>query len=139
MVHASYSWSGPQPPKGCGCIGFLSPMQKKDPRFLFEKRRGQPQDFWSLFSTIDGSKLPRSVWNTKKLVKHKKRSHEITYASSVSGVKLPELQRENFCETAAKVTTTQLIHLNGSVTLCESLVLRGHIKIPHSRMTKTCY
>ena len=26
MFHASYSWSGPQLPKGCGCIGFLSPM-----------------------------------------------------------------------------------------------------------------
>ena len=35
-----YGSSGPQLPKGCGCIGFLSPMHKKDPRFLFEKRRG---------------------------------------------------------------------------------------------------
>ena len=55
MFHASYSWSGPQLPKGCGCIGFLSPMHIKDPRFLFEKRRGQPWDFWSLVLTIDDS------------------------------------------------------------------------------------
>ena len=34
------------------------PYAQKDPRFLFEKRRGQPQEFWSLVSTIDG----RTVW-----------------------------------------------------------------------------
>ena len=32
---------------------------QKDPRFLFEKRRGQPREFWSLVSTIDGSTLPQ--------------------------------------------------------------------------------
>ena len=46
-------------PKAIGCIGFLSPMHIKDPRFLFEKRRGQPREFWSLVSTIDGSTLPQ--------------------------------------------------------------------------------
>ena len=56
MFHASYSWSGPQLPKGCGCIGFLSPMHKKDPRFLFEKRRGQPREFWSIFSYVKSPK-----------------------------------------------------------------------------------
>ena len=35
-----------------GCIGFLSPMHKIDPRFLFEKRRGQPREFWTL---VDGT------------------------------------------------------------------------------------
>ena len=35
------------------------PYTQKDPRFLFEKRRGQPQEFWSLVSTIDGSTLPQ--------------------------------------------------------------------------------
>ena len=35
---------------------------QKDPRFLFEKRRGQPWEFWSLVSTIDGSNYPRTVW-----------------------------------------------------------------------------
>ena len=35
------------------------PYAQKDPRFLFEKRRGQPWEFWSLFSTIDGSTLPQ--------------------------------------------------------------------------------
>ena len=31
------------------------PYAQKDPRFLFEKRMGQPREFWSLRSTIDGS------------------------------------------------------------------------------------
>ena len=35
------------------------PFAQKDPRFLFEKRRGQPREFWSLVSTIDGSTLPQ--------------------------------------------------------------------------------
>ena len=59
IFHASYFWIGPQLPKGCECIGFLSPMHKKDPRFLFEKRRGQLREFWSLVLTIDGSTLPQ--------------------------------------------------------------------------------
>ena len=54
IFHASYSWSDPQLPKGCGCIGFLSPMHKKIPDSY--SRRGQPREFWSLVSTIDGSK-----------------------------------------------------------------------------------
>ena len=29
--NASYSWSGPQLPKDCGCTGFMSPMHKKIP------------------------------------------------------------------------------------------------------------
>ena len=53
MYKASYSWSGPQLPKGCGCYA------QKDPRFPFEKRRGQPREFRSLVSTIDGSTLPQ--------------------------------------------------------------------------------
>ena len=35
------------------------PYAQKDPRFLFEKVRGQPWEFWSLVSTIDGSTLPQ--------------------------------------------------------------------------------
>ena len=35
------------------------PYAHKDPRFLFEKRKGQPREFWSLVSTIDGSTLPQ--------------------------------------------------------------------------------
>ena len=35
------------------------PYTQKDPRLLFEKRRGQPREFWSLISTIDGSTLPQ--------------------------------------------------------------------------------
>ena len=30
-----------------------------DPRFLFEKRKWQPREFWSLVSTVDGCTLPR--------------------------------------------------------------------------------
>ena len=33
---------------------------QKDPRFLFEKGRGQPRDLSSLVSTIDGSTLPQN-------------------------------------------------------------------------------
>ena len=36
-----------------------SPYAQKDPRFLFEMRRGQTREFWSLDSTIDGSTLPQ--------------------------------------------------------------------------------
>ena len=53
------------------------PYAQKDPRFLFEKRRGQPREFWSLVSTIDGGTLPQVgveevLWGTlvKYLVKH---------------------------------------------------------------------
>ena len=38
---------------------FSVPYAQTYPRFLFEKRRGQPQEFWSLVSTIDGSTLPQ--------------------------------------------------------------------------------
>ena len=40
----------------------LVPYAQKDPGFLFEKRRGQPREFWSLVSTIDGSTHTRTVW-----------------------------------------------------------------------------
>ena len=35
------------------------PCAHKYPRFLFEKRKGQSLEFWSLVSTIDGSTLPQ--------------------------------------------------------------------------------
>ena len=35
------------------------PYAQNNPRFLFEKRREQPQELWSLVSTIDGSTLPQ--------------------------------------------------------------------------------
>ena len=57
MFHASYYWRGPQLLKGCGCLGFLSPMHKKIPDSYSKKRRGQPREFWSLVLTIDGSTL----------------------------------------------------------------------------------
>ena len=39
---ASYSWSGPQLPKGCGCIGFLSPMHKNIPDSYSKREGGNP-------------------------------------------------------------------------------------------------
>ena len=42
MLHASYSWSGPQLPKGCGCLGFLSPMHKKIPDSYSKREGGNP-------------------------------------------------------------------------------------------------
>ena len=33
------------------------PYAQKDPRYLFEKRRGQPRELWSLVSVIDCSTL----------------------------------------------------------------------------------
>ena len=55
MFHASYSWIGPQLPKGCGCIGLLSFMKTKIPDSLSKKKRGQHWEFWSLVSAIEGS------------------------------------------------------------------------------------
>ena len=34
--------SGPQLPKGCGCIGFLSPMHKKIPDSYSKREGGNP-------------------------------------------------------------------------------------------------
>ena len=38
------------------------PYAQKEPRFLFEKRRGQPREFWSLISTIDVS-TPETLYH----------------------------------------------------------------------------
>ena len=38
----SVHWSGPQLPKGCGCIGFLSPMHKKIPDSYLKREGGTP-------------------------------------------------------------------------------------------------
>ena len=38
------------------------PYAQKDPKFLFEKRRGQPWEFWSLVSTKMVVHYPRTVW-----------------------------------------------------------------------------
>ena len=45
MFHASCSWSGPQLPKGCGCIGFLSPMHKQIPDSYLKREGGNPGNF----------------------------------------------------------------------------------------------
>ena len=59
VFNASYYWSGPQVPKGCGCIEFLSLMVKKIPDSCSKREGGQPREFLSLFSIIDGSQLPQ--------------------------------------------------------------------------------
>ena len=46
-------------PKAAGVSRISVPYAQKDPRFLFEKRRGQPWEYWSLVSTIDGCTLPQ--------------------------------------------------------------------------------
>ena len=59
VFHASYSWSGPQLPKGCGCIGFMSPMNKKITDSYLKRAESNPREFWFYVSTIDGSTLPQ--------------------------------------------------------------------------------
>ena len=44
MFHASYSSSGPQLPKGCGCIRFLSLMHKKILDFNSKRDGGNPKN-----------------------------------------------------------------------------------------------
>ena len=55
----SYSWSGPQLTKGCGCIGFLFPMHKKTPDSYSQREGGNPGNSGLFVSTIDGSTLPQ--------------------------------------------------------------------------------
>ena len=42
MLHAFYFWSGPQLPKGCGCLGFLFPMHKKIQDSYSKREGGNP-------------------------------------------------------------------------------------------------
>ena len=44
MYNASYSWSGPQLPKGCGFTGFLSPVHKKIPDSYLKREGGNPKN-----------------------------------------------------------------------------------------------
>ena len=46
-------------PKAVGISRISIAHAQKDPKFLFKKRREQPQEFWSLVSRIDGSTLPK--------------------------------------------------------------------------------
>ena len=59
MFHASYSWSGPQLPKGCGCIELLSPMHKNIPDSYSKREGGNPGNSGLLSQQIDGSTLPQ--------------------------------------------------------------------------------
>ena len=43
------------------------PYAQQDPRFLFKKSRGQPREFWSLVTTIDGNTLPEDCGKTAML------------------------------------------------------------------------
>ena len=57
-------------PKAVGV--WISPHAQKDPRFLFEKRRGQSRESWSLVPTKDGSTLPQDC------VEYCYAEHEVT-------------------------------------------------------------
>ena len=61
MRRAFYSWSDPQIPNGCGCMGFLSPMRKKIPGSYSKREGGNPGNS-TFVSTIHGSTLSRAVW-----------------------------------------------------------------------------
>ena len=65
-----------------------APYAQKDPRFLFEKRRWQPREFWSLDSTIDGSTLGETL-------KFTGRSPHIQQPAAAS------LYRKSYLENAA--------------------------------------
>ena len=43
---------------------------QKYPRVLFEQRREQPREFWSLVSTIDGSTLPQDCVEEQLYTEH---------------------------------------------------------------------
>ena len=63
---------------------------QKDPRFLFEKRRGQPREFWSLVSTIDGSIVPQDCVEEyevtgKIYIKTRKKKLSFTPTKKVGG------------------------------------------------------
>ena len=46
------------------------PYVQKDSKFLFEKRRGQPREFWPLVSTKDGSTLPQDCVEEQLYAEH---------------------------------------------------------------------
>ena len=64
MYNASYSWSGPQLPEGCGCIGLLSPMHKKIPDSYSKREGGNTRDSGLSSQNIDTIDYPRTVWKT---------------------------------------------------------------------------
>ena len=55
---AQVHWSGQELPKGCGCVGFLSPTHKKIPDSYLKREEGNPGNS-GLVSTIVGSTLPQ--------------------------------------------------------------------------------
>ena len=98
MFHASYSWSGPQLPKGCGCIGFLSPMHKKIPESDLERAADNPQNSGIAPQQYSEIPYPRTVWNyiynTWYLAKHstKKRrtpSHQYLFRAALPSISAP--------------------------------------------------
>ena len=62
MFHASHYWSGPQLPKDCGCIGFLSPMHKKIPDSYSKIERGNPGNTGLSSQQKMVVHYPRTVW-----------------------------------------------------------------------------
>ena len=62
MYNASYSWSGPQLPKGCGCIGLLSPAHKKLPDSYSKREWGNPGNSGLSSQQKMVVHYPRTVW-----------------------------------------------------------------------------
>ena len=62
MFHESYSWSGPQLPKGCGCIGFLSPIHQKNPDSYLKREGGNPGNSGLSSQEYMVVHYPRTVW-----------------------------------------------------------------------------
>ena len=72
LFHASYSWSGPQLPKGCGCLGFLSPMHKKIPESYSKREGGNPGNSGLSSQQKMVVHYPKTVW------KNSYAEHEVT-------------------------------------------------------------
>ena len=71
-VNASYSWSGPQLPKGCGCIGFLSLTHRKIPDSYSKREGGNPGNSYLSSQQLMVVHYPRTV------CKNSYAEHEVT-------------------------------------------------------------
>ena len=72
MYNASYSWSGPQLPKGCGCIWGLSSMHKRIPDSYSKREGGNPGNSGLSSQQQLEVHYPRTVW------KNSYAKHEVT-------------------------------------------------------------
>ena len=67
-------------PKAVGVYDFCALCTKRS-QISIEKRRGQPREFWSLASTIDGSTLPQDCVEEQLYAEHEvtDKTYNITY------------------------------------------------------------